>query len=352
MKVIRKRLDAIQTRVPFTRWSDVCECVEITFDNGETWIPSPENDPREGVGFRAPALTGEDAKCNAATRMVDIIRQQVDAALTAAAAVGIATSIIGIVTVLVPGINFLVNLFVAIAGALVTIGSVAIEESFTEEVYDGLVCIFYNNIDENGQVSSAQIVDIQNEINDQYPGVVFEVVALVILGMGSNGFSNAGALGTIEGDCSECPVYWCREFTSLTELGTEWVIDTYGSWNGSEWVGTFINSGSFGDRYGMDLNSFITESTITSVSVTFSVVYNDSGRPTIITYVGGAQTARYDSPYPEGSDQSNVTVTADFGEVQADKIRVFLAGKNPNSITKIVVRGLDESPYGEDNCEE
>jgi len=335
MKVIRKRLDDIQTRPPFTRWSDVCECVEITFDFGVTWVESPENDPREGVGFRAPALTGGDAKCDAAARMVAVIEQQVEAALTAATAVGIATAIIGIVTVLVPGINILVNLFVAIAGALVTIGAAAIDEAFTPEVYDGLTCIFYDNIDENGQVSSAQIVDIQNDVNAQYPGVVFEVFALLVLGMGSNGFSNAGALGTATGDCSDCDEFWCCEWDSSL---TGWE-QFPGSAQGS--LSTFL-------RRAFD--------TVTLTFAEFEWTWNGLGN-------GGSAGVGLWAGYTTGStrlingnDLSGLSTTW-TGSQSVDGLLLGVNGDTGSSavltITRIKLKGIEPKPsqFPEDNCE-
>jgi len=208
MKVIRKRLDEVQTRFPFTRWNDICECVEISFDEGETWVESPENDPRYGRGFRAPALTG-DVQCDAAARMVAVIRAQVDAAIDASTAVGLATALLTIVTAFVPGINLIVAVFVAVAGAVLAFGSAALAADFTEENYDRLVCIFQNNIDANGQVSAEQLTAILVDIEAEFGiSVIYPVCELLFNTLGENGFANAAALGTATGDCTDCN--WCR----------------------------------------------------------------------------------------------------------------------------------------------
>lgn len=350
MKVIRKRLDAVQTRVPFTRWSNICECVEITFDEGLTWVESPENDPREGVGFRAPPLTGIDAQCDAAARMVDVIRQQVDAALDAATAVGIATAIIGIVTALVPGINLLVNLFVAIAGALVTIGAVAIDEAFTEEVYDGLICIFYDNIDENGQVSSAQIVQIQNDVNAQYPGVVFEVFALLVLGLGSNGFSNAGSLGDATGDCETC----CEEDDPFCQTWDFTVDD--GGWSpatGYSNAAQYITDTGWASMWTSPNNRLYIERGFNRSLVEFIsfdyVGSSPSGSEMFVQFFDGATLVHTTSntPYASGAATRSYTVS-----VECDRVVIIMFGQydTQNLIVSAELSGVGCPGFGANNC--
>jgi len=360
MKVIRKRLDAIQIRTPYTRWSDVCECVEITFDNGETWIPSPENDPREGIGFRAPPRTGASVKCLAAINMVAVIKEQVDAALVAATAVGIATAIIGIITALVPGINLLVNLFVAIAGALVTIGSAAIDAAFTPETYDGLECIFFNNIGEDGQVSSAQIVEIQNDVNAEYGGVVFEVFALLVLGMGSNGFSNAGSLGEITtGNCDDCDDVWCYSWMQTLPYDPAWTI-TAGSYNAIDNRMDGVNS----DPVSGNTMSLAAQISFAATEITFMGVYLEYKSQG--TYGGNSlQSGIGTTPY--SNVQAIVSPTPTFNESASE----FSFTISPTTTTGlwfgfgipsagsldtyaraiyITVRGNGTCPFGDENC--
>jgi len=220
MRVIRMRLDDSTMVPPNIRFFE--GNIQITFDGGLTWVDSPENDPRYGVQFLAPALTGEDAKCDAAYRMTEIIRAQVDAALDAATAVGLATAIVGIVTVLIP-INPIVALVTALAALLLAIGAAVLDAAFDEERYQAIQCIFYNNISDNGQVNADQLEAILVDFEEQFAGsIAADVCVSVVFVMGQNGLSNAGSLTGGSGDCDDCPTEWCN-LTDFTALAGDYI---------------------------------------------------------------------------------------------------------------------------------
>jgi hypothetical protein len=71
-------------------------------------------------------------------------------------------------------------------------------------VYEQIKCILYANIDADGQMSAAQLAEIQTQIDTLIggtPNLVFDLFAGL---WGEVQWSNAGATGEYEGECDEC----------------------------------------------------------------------------------------------------------------------------------------------------
>jgi len=336
MRVILKELDPAETYPQYVRWNDDCECVQITFD-GTTWVDSPDSDPRYGPGFRAPALTG-DAKCDAAARMVAVIRAQVDAALDAAEAVALATSLLSIVTAFLPGINIIVTVFVAVANAVLVFGAAALAADFTEENYDKLTCIFYDNIDTNGQVSAAQLDDILADIEAEFGiSVIYPVCQLLFDTMGENGFSNAGSLGTGTGDCEDCEPKWCYEFDYTSSAYTVTAVPGYTGVLWSSGQGLY-NSGVYGysqQLFGVEVSGVYR----IEVDMTLSGSVN-AGNGLIAMTDGsnfsliGAETSNgtiiyEDGPYGGAGFRFNPTNQYSGGVIYFARVRLYGTGENP-----------------------
>lgn len=355
MRVILKELDEQQTYPQYTRWNDDCECVQITFD-GTTWVDSPENDPRYGGGFRAPALTG-DAQCDAAARMVAVIRAQVDAAIEAAEAVALATSLLSIVTAFLPGINIIVTVFVAVASAVLVFGAAALAADFTEENYDKLTCIFYNNIDADGQVSAAQLDDILSDIDDEFAiSVIYPVCQLLFQTLGENGFSNAGVIGTETGDCEDCDG-WCYTWLDGDGFSPPWTID-FGSYSSDmlEGENTTPSTG----------NTVLLQAKIPFASTVVTFYEIAGGYKSGDTFGGnamqigngvvyGTNVFAQVSPTPTFTE-TTFTMGGDSlpGAVVGVWIQIGIPSKDTLDtylrVTKITLKGTGANPFGDDNC--
>jgi len=289
MKVIRRRLDKSQLVPANIRFFE--GNIQVTFDFGVTWVNSPENDPRYGVQFLAPALEGEDARCDAAYRMTEIIRAQVDAALDAANAVGLATTIIGILTILIP-INPIVALVTALAAALLVIGAIVLDEAFDEARYEAIQCIFYQNISPNGQVTAEQLEDILTEFETQFAGsIAADVCVSIVFVMGQNGLSNAGSLTGGGGDCEDCPLEWCNFFDFADS--TSWEFSSFANpvSNGMDSAG-WVSANSSGGTY-LNIEWTFPATEVHSIGFLFGVSdgYTGVGSGTWITaLVGGVDT--------------------------------------------------------------
>jgi len=228
MKVVRKLLTPDEITPPTLRYNVDCDCVQQTADGGVTWVDVPAADPRHADGFRVPPLDIPDAQCNAAANMVAKLRFFVDTDLASASIVSLASAILAGILLFVPGVGVIVDAILIAADAILTIGAGSIAAAFTESVYDDFLCIFVCNIDEDGQMSEAQLAMIVSLVNAQFDSVVQAVFAAHNSTMGSVGWSNAGALGeSTDADCSACACGWAAVLDTCTSI-PGWLTMTAG----------------------------------------------------------------------------------------------------------------------------
>jgi len=202
MKVIRKRLFE-QEGLPYNvRWDETCECVQTLFD--DTWVDNPTADPRYNPANLAPPNDTSDPKCSAAYGMRVKIENIMDAFFLADALIDAANAIFALITVTLPGIGLIWRVIFAVCEALYAIGSAALVAAFTEEAYDELQCIFYQEISENGQMTQAQLETINTRICAEMDVTVCAAMGLMLNMLGYVGMSNAGAMYGEDADCEEC----------------------------------------------------------------------------------------------------------------------------------------------------
>lgn len=199
--------------VRITRINPGTDVYEISDDGGATWEEHPELDPRNGDWNRFPPRSDED-RCNAAASMVRFCSDWVDQSITqislAVSVAGILIMILGFLAA-IAGLPFATPFMTEFALGLIGLGATAIDNAFTSVVYDELLCIFYCNIDENGQMSAAQFDAIISKISATFEGdVVFALTGIMQL-TGPVGMSNAGAIGADTDDCSGCECVECAD---------------------------------------------------------------------------------------------------------------------------------------------
>lgn len=348
MKVIRMRLTDDTMVPPNIRFFE--GNIEITFDGGLTWVISPENDPRYGVQFLAPPLDSIDAKCEAAYRMTQIIRAQVDAALDAANAVGLATAIISIITILIP-INPIVALVTALATLLLAIGAVVLDAAFDEDRYDAIQCIFYNNISENGQVTAEQLEAILSAFETEFAGsVASDVCVSVVFVMGQNGLSNAGSLTSGDGDCSGCDDIWCYSW--------DFTLDDY------VW-GAFVSGASAFAQWQLGVGWIPSTSTYIIVQ---SALFTGHVTNVKLFYTTERDRVRVNAPGTPGDNNGSEWTTGMlddptyeligglyvYGYELDNDITGFQMFSDPvggsGALVRIELNGTGSNPFGSDNC--
>lgn len=203
MQLIRKRLSAEEGAPANTRYNPDCDCVETTADGGDTWTENPGADPRSNPAYQMPPNTAPDVRCAAAAGMVADVQRVVDAGIVGGTVVGIGNILLAL---LVLPIGWMFLLILAIAGALLTAGGTALAAAFPPEVYDALLCLFEQNLDESGQLDAAALDNVIDTATTQFPDpLVATTLGLVRQLHGVVGLNNAGVLyADPDADCVAC----------------------------------------------------------------------------------------------------------------------------------------------------
>lgn len=214
--IIRKKLTSDEITPPNIRVNPETGEVEQTFDGGTTWTPAPDLDPRHAAGARAPALTGGGAACDAAAGMLQATHDAIDATIDGLNAGMIATRILTIVALFLPGVGIIADIILGIAAAAYEIGTIAISSAMTPEVYDLLLCILLSHVDASGQLDATAYAALRDDVDSSIGGVAAEVIKLMWDGTAEVGLSNAGALLGVTGDCTTCS---CAQYLDGAGLG-------------------------------------------------------------------------------------------------------------------------------------
>lgn len=354
MQIVRKKLSASEITPPNVRYDAECDCVQSTYDGGATWVDNPGADPRISPAFRAPANATADPQCNAAAGMVALLRSLIDADLAATTALGLTSTWFGILFLVFP-IGIIADILLLIADVILGIGSAAIAASFTEEVYDGLLCVFYNNIDADGQMSDAQLADIYTAIAAEFDLTVQAVFGAHSSGIGPVGWSNAGALGSETGDCAVCGE-WCKvfDFTS-DDGGFALIADVGGGYSGGWATGYFDAGTGYYQNVGAALSGF-DSTTFTYAKISYDYAAGNlsslGGNSTLAVGIGAGFPINIIGMTPDAG------YTEWMGSVSGDNLSVYLCvglwtdGDPGGSglITRLELHGTGDNPFGMDNC--
>lgn len=213
MKIVRKLLSPNELTPPDMRWSEECDCVEITTDGGETWVQNDGADPRINPAYQRPALISDAPRCDAANAMSLRVQSVIDAFLNTTTLTGAATGIFAVIAFLFPP-AVIVAAILAFVDFVLAIGVITVAAAMTSDTYDTLTCIFFANADEDGQLDEtafAQVyADIELQLDEGAAGISERVLDL----LGLVGLNNAGAAATEEGDCDACEWEIVLDFTA------------------------------------------------------------------------------------------------------------------------------------------
>jgi len=260
LQVVRKELDPDEVYPTNLRYNSDCDCVQQTYDGGETWVDQPGQDPRSAPQFQFPPVTADDPRCQAAANMTAYFENVIGTALgvlsTGLDALGLATTLMPIFIELGP-FAILFDVGLGLATGLVGLGVDVINSEFTPETYDALECIFYCNIQADGSVTDADLADIIADIADQLNPDVQLIMGLCFLLMGKVGLSNSGTIGEAPADCDACDCPW-RGYIDLTATAWTYVAVDDPDWgvegvhDGAGWNAT--NAGPVDTAYATQMN--------------------------------------------------------------------------------------------------
>lgn len=222
MKIVRGRLFAGDVTPTNLRYDPDCDCVQFSPDGGETWVTTPEADPRHSAAYRLPALATSDPQCDAAANMVKWLKDFIDSTTLAlgdaASAFTVANIALEFFTVITGGSSILLDLIFGIGETLTELGYAALSAAFNPTEYDLLLCDFYCNIDLNGQMDATQLTACEAMVSVDLNTTAALVVNLILSTQGEVGVSNAGVIGGQTGDCTDCACAWCYEWPDVASM--------------------------------------------------------------------------------------------------------------------------------------
>lgn len=213
MQVIRKHISESEIAPTNIIYDPDCDCVKKDWGDGLGFVDYPQGDPRHSTIFLRPPRT-TDIRCASAANMVGWIHKFIDSAISTMEAFGFLLSIVTLLfndlALISEGFTLFVSGVTDLAGNLLTAGSVLIDASFTETEYDLLLCIFFCNMDESGNVSIDALALIESEVTVQLNTTAALVVNEILTLQGEVGLTNAGRIGTATADCDGCDCGWSR----------------------------------------------------------------------------------------------------------------------------------------------
>lgn len=194
--------------------------VQASYDGGDTWVDSPQDDPRSFVPIAAPIPgdDGDEKRCAAANSATAYLKQEQLAVLAAkennAKLSDIAAIIIGFLLLL--GIIASGGLFAVLGATLAVlatnIDATAFAAAFTADTWQALACIIYNRSDSAGNISRDNWVLVKADIAGQIGGTAGNWLVAAVNQIGFIGLQNAEHLGLANdpeidcGSCSSCVI--------------------------------------------------------------------------------------------------------------------------------------------------
>jgi len=348
IKIVRKFLSPSELSNPNQRYNADCDCVQTSFDGGDTWTDTPDADPRHFVGNLYPPTTGMDPQCLSAGNMTDRIKFILDTFIESATIFQATTSVLNVLILLLPGAGILIDLVLVVAEALFDIGLVVVDAALTSGVYDQLLCILYCAIGSDGQVTPEQFAIIRSRVDAQIGGVAAVAIDYALDQLGEVGLANAGTIGESTRDCSGCSCEWCYEFDfTLSD----------GGWNSFSSPGAVYTPGvGWQDQtVGGTRGTYIESDTFAPTVVThIELTYDASGNVTSDVRYGRLSGTIVMIDVCSGSLGTDITVGWD-GSVTFDQVGVQVGNSTSfatgaSTIKRVLLRGTGTNPFGDDNC--
>jgi len=358
IQIIRKLLTPDELSNPNQRYNADCDCVQTSYDGGDTWTDTPGADPRHFDGYRFAPTAGMDPRCLSAGNMTDKIKFNLDTIIASATIFGAATAVINILLVVLPGAGILIDLVLATCEALFDIGLATVNAALTTDVYDQLMCILYCAIGDDGQVSATQYATIRAAIDTQIGGVAAVALDFAIADLAEVGLSNAGTIGSSTRMCDDCACSWCYDYLWQSGEADSWNVASgqggtfFFSSPNWLWDGTLIGSvpsslgiqALLGDgSLNYHVTDFAVDWTMADAYGTFNdfVRMYDKDNTLVYTFSPGIG---------DGGNQTRITST--FSGLDLQVARILIRGDARNYVVayNFHLEGDGVSPFSASNC--
>lgn len=355
---------------------------EISNDGGETWTDNTTGDPRfYSAAF--PGLAGPDGdtkKCEAANSMVGFFedlqaqeKQALDNNESLAELFALLTAVLislGIVTggttiAIAAVLNFVINLFAHLIPE-------DFDAQFTNDTWVDLLCVVYCNMGEDGSISMAQWIAIQEAVLTDVGGYAGHWLKGHIQALGTIGLTNAGRAnygGTRECDDCSCSDVWCYLFDFTVNDGGWIKEEFFGDNNGvyqaaSGWRFTdAVNTNTTPDSANrlVYIDRTFDISTLTKVTVTYDYVggtYDSNTRQALSIGLNAASAiAKTRAEMVDGNGQEfiwegsvgGVTNVNVYLRSSIDIVSPYVYSGDAK-IVSVKLEGTGDNPFGSDNC--
>lgn len=202
--------------------------LQISIDNGTTWTPAPQSDPRHSSTLfpPAPGADGDPKRCIAATGAALLFKEQIRDNLTDDMTRYTFDELLkDWVSTYVATNNPLQGLLTVIANQLFALSMLVLRPALTDAVFDTLKCILYCRMAPDVSFSVALWESVKSDISSQIIGVAGSFLNNLVNTLGSAGLTNIARAGrSTEGDCDECgcaawiPVYVGEKGTFVSRV--------------------------------------------------------------------------------------------------------------------------------------
>lgn len=212
---------------PDLRYNEQYDFQEVSYDGGQTYLPSPD-DPRYKRPH-APNWTGllEAPACISSANAVEQVRQFSDVDDDQALAQVIAL-LIDIFAVIITG-GLALPIVVLLGQAIVNIGIDQIQASLTVEEYAKLRKNLFCHASPDGSWTLEAFFSIIDQLSVDHAGNALFFFKNVLLGMGWTGLNNAGQMRYVtEDNCDDiqCEEWWYEfDFTVGDFASVGWSVD-------------------------------------------------------------------------------------------------------------------------------
>lgn len=353
MKIVRGRLSAADVENPSIRYNSDCDCVQQTNDGGVTWVDNPSIDPRHSVAFLKPPITGSAIQCDSAANMVKWLKDFIDQCEGIFTLVGGVTTIINALLleleIIAPYVEFLA-LISEIAETISTIGEVALTAAFTSTEYGLLQCIFFCNLQANGNCTRAGLTVIETQITAQLNSTAALVTNAILSLQGEVGLTNAGRVASETGDCTPCACGWCQFFEG-DPFNAVWEIvpGESGSWDGTKFLGAEFNSASNTECV---IDTSFAATPISYVAFEYQHTAGSGGNNVVFAlgFLAG-DVAWIGTEVTDTGDHLHYSYAV--ANVMTDRVEIVVNAGTSGGATAIYnaqLEGLDTSPFGDNNC--
>lgn len=180
--------------------------LEVSYDNGATWVTDPSLDSRHS-GIISPPLSGDDGAekaCIGATAAVEYIKQNlIDDLATGMTFAELNGAGIALAALLgVTGVGLLIAAF---AAAVFLAGVAATQAAFTSEVWTDFRCILLCHIEDDASFTADGWEGVKADTLSTFTGIVSAVLYNWVNSVGEVGLTNAARSNfAASGDCDDC----------------------------------------------------------------------------------------------------------------------------------------------------